>query len=220
MKKYFVYIGLVLVSMITFSCNKQSFTYPDGYVGSSKITYYPSIALNGSTYIAVAKGSTFTDPGAVATAGGKTLPVVVGGTVNTAVVGVYLVTYTATNSDGFPAAGTRYVAVYSTDATATSNDFSGSYLRAATGASAVWTKVAPGVYLISNPGGAVGVNLTVFCFNPTGYTITIPSQIAGGSATSSSTESTTPGATGTLSGYSMKIINPGYGTSVRTFVKQ
>lgn len=220
MKKYIIYIGMVLTSMTMFSCNKVSFDYPAGYVGASKITNYPSITLNGATYMAVAKGTTFNDPGASASAGGASIPVVTSGTVNTAVVGVYIVTYTATNTDGFPAAGTRYVAVYSTDATATANDFSGTYLRAATGASAVWTKIAPGVYTVNNPGGAVGVNLQVFLFNPTGNTITIPSQIAGGAATSSSTESTTPGAPGTLAGYAMKIINPGYGTSVRTFVKQ
>jgi hypothetical protein len=221
MKKFKIYIGLALVSMILFSCTKTpTFNYPDGYVGISKITNYPTITLNGATYMAVAKGTTFTDPGAIAIAGGKSIPVTASGTVNTNTVGVYLVSYTAVNSDGFPASGIRYVAVYSTDATAQANDFTGTYLRASTGATAVWTKVAPGVYTINNPGGAVGVNLTVFAFNPTGYTISIPPQIAGGSPTSSSTESTVPGAGGTLVSYMMKIINPGYGTSTRSFVKQ
>lgn len=214
-------MGLILVGMIMFSCNKDSFNYPAGYVGTSKITYYPAVTLTGSTYMAVAKGSTYTDPGAAATAGGQSIKVTTTGTVNTSAVGVYLVNYTAINSDGFPATATRYVAVYSTDATAVNNDFSGSYLRAATGASAVWTKIAPGVYTISNPGGAVGVSLTVIAFNPTGNSITIPSQIAGGNPTSSAQESTVAGATpGTLASYKMQILNPGYGTSVRSFTKQ
>lgn len=207
--------------MIMFSCNKDSFNYKPGYVGISKITNYPSINLAGNTYMAVPLNGTFTDPGATATAGGQSLKVTTSGTVNTSQVGVYLVNYTAINTDGFPATGTRYVAVYSTDATAQNNDFSGSYLRAQTGASATWTKIAPGVYVVDNPGGAVGVSLQVIAFNPTGYTIHVPQQIAAGSPTSSSSESTTPGATpGTLAGYIWKILNPGYGTGFRTFVKQ
>ena len=220
MKKTILYIGLILVTMTMFSCNKDNFNYPDGYVGRSKITSYPVITVTGATYLPVAKGGTFTDPGATASAGGQSLKVTVSGTVNTNTVGIYILNYTAVNADGFPASGTRYVVVYSTDATAQNNDFSGTYLRAATGVSAVWTKIAPGVYTVFNPGGAANTNLTVVTFNPTGNKITIPSQIAGGAATSSTTETTTPGAGGTLAGYSLIIINPGYGAGVRTFVKQ
>jgi hypothetical protein len=221
MKRYILHIGLILVAMITFSCNKDSFNYKPGYVGSSKITYYPAITLKGDTYMAVPLNGTFTDPGATATAGGQSLKITTSGTVNTSQAGVYLVNYTAVNTDGFPASGTRYVAVYSTDATAQNNDFSGTYARTSNGQVATWTKIAPGVYVVDNPGGAVGVNLQVVVFNPTGYTIHIPQQTAGGSPTTSSNEATTPGATpGTLAGYVWKIINPGYGTSLRTFVKQ
>jgi hypothetical protein len=222
MKKYISYLFILAVSgTLLTSCQKDNFNYPDGYVGRSKITSYPTVTLTGGTYVAVAKGATFTDPGSVATAGGQTLKVTTAGTVNTATVGVYPVTYTAFNVDGFSSSATRYVAVYSTDASAQNNDFSGTYLRAATGVTAIWTKIGPGVYRVDNPGGAAGTNLTVITFNPTAYKITIPSQIAGGAATSSSTEVTTPGATaGTLSGYSLIILNPGYGAGVRTFTKQ
>lgn len=221
MRKYIMHIGLIVIAMITFSCNKESFNYKPGYIATSKITYYPSVTLTGDTYMVIQKGGSFADPGASATAGGKSLKVVTSGTVNTNVVGIYLVNYTATNSDGFPATATRYIAVYSTDATAQNNDFSGDYLRASTGATATWTKLAPGVYTIHNPGGAVGNGLIVFAFNQTGYQISIPSQIAGGSPTSSAKESTVPGtAPGTLASYKMEIINPGFGTSVRSFTKQ
>jgi len=207
--------------MAVFSCTKtDTFNYPAGYVGISKITTYPTITVTGAAYIYVPKGGTYTDPGATAKAGTATVPVVASGLPNVNAAGVYTETYTATNADGFSASGTRTVAVYSTDATATGNDFSGKYLRAATGQIATWTKVAPGVYFVDNPGGAAGVNLQVVLFNPTGNTIKIPSQIAGGNPTSSASEGTVPGAPGTLVSYTMEIVNPGYGTSIRSFVKQ
>jgi hypothetical protein len=221
MKKYIKYIGLVILGTILFSCNKDSLNYPPGYVGISKITTYPSITVTGAAYIYVLKGGTYTDPGAVAKVGTASVPVKISGLPNVNTVGVYTEVYTAANADGFTASGTRTIAVYSTDASAASNDFSGTYLRSATGAVATWTKEAPGVYYVDNPGGAVGVSLQVVLFNPTGNTITIPQQTAGGNPTSSSQESTTPGSTpGTLASYMMEIVNPGYGPSVRTFTKQ
>lgn len=220
MKKYITYIGLVLVGMTAFSCNKDNFNYKPGYVGISKITTYPIINVNGDAYVYVPKGGTYTDPGATAKAGTADVKVVATGLPDVNTPGVYTEYYTATNSDGFSASGSRTIAVYSTDASAASNDYSGSYLRAATGGVVTWTKVAPGVYYVDNPGGAIGVNLQVVLFNPTGSKIYIPEQIAGGNPTSSTKESTTPGPNGTLSAYSMEIVNPGYGTSVRSFVKQ
>ncbi len=221
MKRYISYLTIVLVSMMLASCNKDSFNYKPGYVGLSKITTYPTITVSGAAYVAVPKGGTYTDPGVTATAGSATVKVVTTGLPNTNTVGVYLVTYTATNADGFSATASRTVAVYSTDATAQNNDFSGKYARNTNGSLALWTKIAPGVYTVFNPGGAPGTNLTVVVFNQTGYQIFIPSQIAGGSPTSSASESTVPGVTpGTLASYKMEIVNPGYGTSVRTFIKQ
>jgi hypothetical protein len=221
MKKYISYIGLLIFSSILFSCNKDNFDYPDGYVGISKITTYPTITVKGAAYIVIPKGGTFTDPGVTAVAGTATVPVVATGLPNTNTVGVYLVTYTATNTDGFSATASRTVVVYSTDATAVNNDFSGNYARSTNGSLAVWTKLAPGVYSVFNPGGAPGTNLTVIAFNQTGYNVFIPSQIAGGNPTSSASETSTPGTVaGTLKSYAMQIVNPTYGPAVRTFVKQ
>ncbi|MDB5157872.1 MAG: hypothetical protein JWR50_2579 [Mucilaginibacter sp.] len=221
MKKYIKYVGLVLVGVLAFSCNKKDdFNYKTGYVGISKITTYPIITVAGDPYIYVAKGGTYTDPGATAKAGTADVKVVATGLPDVNTAGVYTETYTATNTDGFAATGTRTIAVYSTDATAAANDYSGSYARSTNGSLAVWTKVAPGVYSVFNPGGAPGTNLTVIVFNPTGSKIFIPAQIAGGNATSSSTESTVTGPGGTLASYMMVIINPGYGGSLRSFAKQ
>jgi hypothetical protein len=221
MKKHTFYIGLLLLATVLFSCQKESFNYKPGYVGSSKVTVYPIITVTGDDYILVPKGGTFNDPGATAKAGSADIKVAAT-TVNTNVPGVDLVTYTATNADGFSAYGYRHVIVYSTDASAQNNDFSGNYARTSNGSIAKWTKIAPGVYSVFNPGGAPGTNLTVIVFNDTGNHVYIPQQAASDySITSSAQESSVAGATpGTLAKYSMEIVNPGYGTSVRTFVKQ
>lgn len=219
MKKNIRYLALVICTIFA-SCNKDDFNYKPGYVGISKITTYPVITLTGSAYVAVPLGGAYTDPGVKANAGAASVKVVTTGTINTNAAGVYLLTYTATNTDGFSVTANRYVAVYSTDATAQSNDFSGDYARNTNGSIAGWTKIAPGVYTVFNPGGAPGTNLTVIAFNQTGYNVFIPQQIAGGSPTSSTAESSTPGTTpGTLAQYKMEIVNPGYGTAVRTFNK-
>lgn len=210
---------MTLVVGMLFSCKKESFNYKDGYVGRSKITTYPTITMAGNDYLLVPKGTAFTDPGATAKAGDADVPVTAT-TVDVNTAGVYTVTYTATNTDGFSATASRHVIVYATDATAQGNDFSGNYARNTNASVAVWTKLAPGVYSVFNPGGAPDTDLTVIIFNPTGSTIFIPQQNASdGSSTSSSQESSTIGPDGTLTSYKMAIINPGYGTAVRVFNK-
>jgi hypothetical protein len=210
----------MVLSATLFSCNKDSFTANDKQVGISKVTYYAEFTVSGSSFVYVKKGGTFVEPGIKAEAGGAELPVKTTGVPNTNVAGVYQVTYTAVNADGFAATAGRTVVVYDTDADAATHDFTGKYARDINGSLAEWTKVAPGVYKVFNPGGAPGTNLTVIVFNPTGYEVFIPEQIAGGGATSSDLEASTPGPGGTLAKYSMKIVNSGYGPAVRNFVKQ
>ena len=214
-------IFIVIISAVSFlcACNKEgNFDYPEGTVGISKITNFPILTVNGEEYMAVPVGGTYTEPGVTAKEGESDLTVTTSGSVNTATVGVYTLTYSAVNKDGFSASAKRFVAVYSTDASAASHDLSGSYLRAATGVTNTWEKLAPGVYKVDNPGGAAGVNLVVFLFNPTGFIIDIPSQVSNDGNTTSSTDEvyndTVPAS------YSMKIVNPGYGPALRTFVKQ
>lgn len=217
MKRYLAIIILGVVSIVYSSCKKESFDYPEGYVGISKITVFPVLTMKGDKYVAVAKGATYTDAGATAVAGTSTIEVKTTGLPNTATAGVYLVTYSATNSDGFAATATRSVVVYDTKADAVANDFSGNYLRAATGTITKWTKLAPGAYLVNNPGGAAaGTTVNVIAINPTGSTIDIPQQNTDSGPWGSNTESKD-----LITGnYSWAVENPGYGTAVRTFVKQ
>ena len=228
MKRYINYLAVLTISSILLTaCNKDNFNYKPGYVGQSKITNYAVFTLKGATvvsgvnYTTVAKGGTYTEPGVEAKAGSATLKVATKGTVNTNTPGIYVITYSATNDDGFDATAQRFVVVYSTDASAAANNFAGNYARNTNGSVAVWTKLAPGAYAVNNPGGAPGTNLTVVVFNNTGNSVFIPEQTSSdGSVTSSDGESSVPGTGGTLTQYSMVIVNPGYGTATRTFIKQ
>jgi hypothetical protein len=222
MKKLIIFSFIVSAFLV--SCNEPDFVDNDQQVGISKVTYYPTVTLQGDAYMYVAKGGTFTDPGATAEAGGATVPVTTSGTVNTSTVGVYVLTYTATNTDGFSASGNRWVAVYDTDAGAAANNYAGNYARTTNGSVAVWTKVAPGVYQVFNPGGAPGTNLTLIAFNPTGNIINVPPQVANDGGVYKCTNAA-GGAditynAGPPASYAWKVINPGYGTSTRTFIKQ
>lgn len=213
-KIYFFLLATLLVC-----CNKKdNFNYPEGTVAGSRITNFPVLTVKGAQYIPVAMGSTFTDPGVTATEGGNVIPVTTSGTVNSSSPGVYTLNYSAVNKDGFPSTATRTVVVYSTAADAVANDFSGNYARTSNGVVSTWTKIAPGVYTVLNPGGAAGSSLSVVVINPSGLTIKIPSQRTNdGNITSSTTETYT---NSTPPKYSWVIVNPGYGTSLRTFVKQ
>jgi hypothetical protein len=216
MKKYSVFIFTIFILLT--SCKKDKIISTADQVGISKVTYFPILTMKGDNIMVVEKGGTFTDPGVTAKAGESDVPVTSTGTVNTSTPGVYTINYSATNKDGFSASLRRTVAVYSTAADAAAHDLSGDYARTSNGSVASWTKLAPGVYKVFNPGGAPGTNLTVIVFNPSGYDIFIPEQVSSdGSITSSSNESYT---NGSPAQYSWKVINPGYGTGQRTFIKQ
>lgn len=212
-------VGISLCWSLYGCAKEEDIISTDTQIGHSRLTFFPILTLKGSKYIALPMGGTYAEPGSEAKEGSTPITPTISGTVKTTTPGVYTLTYTATNKDGFSVSSTRTVAVYSTDATAAANDLSGSYLRAATGVNAIWTKLAPGVYLINNPGGAAsGTGLNVIAFNPTGFTVNIPSQISSDGNTSSSSNFTYTN--GTPPSYSLVFINPGYGTGVRTFVKQ
>lgn len=207
-----------MLAILSVACNKDDIHNTEDKVGISRVTRFPVLTLNGDRYMTIEAGGSFTDPGITATEGGADIPYTTEGSVNTGEVGVYDITYTAVNKDGFPASLTRTVVVYSTDASAAGNDLSGTYVRTLNGVASIWTKIAPGVYTVENPGGAPGVSLTVIVFNQTGTTIHMPEQTIGdGSTMSSAQEVYSAGPPPT---YTWQILNPGYGTGLRTFVKQ
>ena len=208
-----------LLTLLIVACNKNDIHNTDEEVGISRVTHYAVLTLKGEKYMTIVLGSSFTDPGITAKEGSNDINYTTSGSVNTNVAGVYTLTYTAINKDGFPASIVRTVIVYSTDAGAEANDFSGTYVRLATGFASTWTKLGPGVYIVSNPGGAsIGTSVTVIVFNSTGNNIYIPSQtIVDGSELTSTDGIYTPGSPAK---YDWKILNQSYGTGLRTFIKQ
>jgi len=198
------------------SCKKDDFNYPEGTVGHSKIVYFPLVTIKGSHLIILNQGQTYTDPGVTATLNNAATTYTTSGTVNTAAGGVYNLTYTATNSQGYSASDWRTVVVIGSNVAA--NDFSGTYVRAATGVSSTWTKTATGIYDVENPGGAgVGAGLHVIAVNYTGNKIAIPKQDSPDyGVVSSASETYNPGPP---ANYSWIFFAAGYGTSLRTFSK-
>lgn len=178
----------------------------------------PIIELNGSGYVSVAVGGTYTDAGAKYTGedGSVTTIQPTTNTVNTSQPGLYTVTYSKESTSGiFTTEASRIVAVtYQNDP----YDYSGEYLRPATGASAFLTKVAPGLYRVQNPGGSVGHESAVVYFIETALNVfdgPTQEETSLGVGTISINTITL-----TTTGGSWKLVNAFYSTALRTFVKQ
>src|SRR5687767_11122452 len=99
-----ILIITILLGCLASSCDKES-------EGISRETQLPVITLTGPAYLSIKPGGTFVDPGVKATEAGKEIPVQSTGTVNAAKEGVYQISYSAINSDGFPATASRTVVV-------------------------------------------------------------------------------------------------------------
>lgn len=114
MKK--VIIALLITSTFFVACTT------DETGGVSRVTNYPTINVLGDNPLFIPQGGTFTEPGVEAFAGDTEIPFTTTAagvyrgatTLDTNIPDEYLVSYTATNSDGFDASGTRKVIVYKT----------------------------------------------------------------------------------------------------------
>ncbi|MDR3340912.1 MAG: DUF5012 domain-containing protein [Candidatus Symbiothrix sp.] len=158
MKKIFYSLFLVC-SLIAFAgCHEITSEDP------SKITYYVSFELQGDRTMFVKVGDTFTDPGVIATEGDLDVSagVKITGSVNTGEIGLYNITYSAVNVDGFSASAARTVFVYNP---AVTTDVAGAYtvasgthrLAFSNGAQVAYSgypvrisKVAPGIFYVSD----------------------------------------------------------------------
>jgi len=176
--KISVKIVVIFLLTVLASCNKEDdFDYPQDTVGHSRVTYFPVLTMAGSTVMSIVKGATFTDPGVKATEGGATITVTVTGTVNTATVGLYELTYSATNKDGFPATVTRIVIVIPEEEKP-GVDLSGEYLPiGGAPANASITKMDKGIYYTTNcwGGGSLAV-IPAYFISTDGATVTLPLQ--------------------------------------------
>ena len=204
-------IALLLPLLILGSCKKE--TTED--VSSIVKVSYPEITLNGNELVVVAVGASYTDAGAKLTddiTGAVSDIQPTASNVNTAQPGLYVVTFSAANSNGFETTATRLVAVTSVN---NPIDRSGTYLRAATGINCYITKIANGVYKVQNPGGAgVGVNTFVYMVETALNTYVAPSQPTDAGVMS------VININFTSTGVTWNVLNVLYGTGSRIFVKQ
>ena len=156
-----------------------------------------------------------------------TTSVITTGTVDASKTGVYTITYTVTDSEGYTVFVRRYIGVIT--AAAAAMDISGTYKRngGALGSAVVEKLNYPGLYTNNNPGGATtdgtaaGKSITdiiLYMFQTEATVVSCPSQ------ESSVGEFACTGgiydATGAKPLFKWVCVNSGYGTSVRTFIKQ
>ena len=190
--------------------------------GISRVTNYPILTMAGEQFRSIPVGGSFTDEGVTATEGGATINVTVSGDqVDPNTPGVYVINYTAVNKDGFSASTKRYIGVIAPDAAAL--DLSGNYKRnaGALGVSKV-TKVGVGHYTTDNVGGvAAGSPATsIHFFHTTGTKLVGPEQFNGSTTFAIVNGSYKFAAGSAPAEYTWTVINPGYGATPRTFVKQ
>lgn len=210
MKKYSL-ICLIFSSLfLMISCNSN-----EG-IDVSRITFYPIITLEGQQWNTVKQGATFVDLGVKAFEGPtEIIPTVGGDVVNTNVPGVYTITYTAFNKDGYSATEYRYVGVIAPDVEGI--DMSGKYRRTAgaMGVSTV-TKISDNFYMTDNVGGVAspGPATTVRFYHYQGNKLGVPPQLVAGSLFTADMSTVDIGVS-----YSWRVINSGYGTALRKFVK-
>jgi hypothetical protein len=107
MKNIFKAIALLLTVILFAGCHEITTE------GVTKITYYPSITVLGEPEVIVQQGTTYTDAGCKVELNGEdvTADAVINSNVNTNTIGIYSVTYTATNEDGFSVNASRTVYV-------------------------------------------------------------------------------------------------------------
>lgn len=151
-------LGMSLFSLT--SCNDSKDELTD-----SRLTYYVKLDMQGDAFVQVPIGSTYTDAGCTATMNGEdaTSRIITTGldAIDTNTAGLYTVTYSAVNADGFPASVSRTVAVcdptITTDISGTWTTQTGTYrLYGGTtntpfaGYTCKIQKAAPGIFSVSD----------------------------------------------------------------------
>ncbi len=190
--------AIILLSVLTTGsvfitgCNKDKDEVP------------PVVTLNGNNPEYVQRGKTYTDAGATATDDiDGAVSVTSSGTVNTATVGTYSITYTAKDSEGNVGSATRAVHVVNFDGTYTVNETC-TVSGANTGNSSVNASNAS-----ANNGMTIGNfgldGTSVVITSWSGNKLTIAPQTFG---------NTTYSGTGTISGTTALVFNINYTTTI------
>jgi len=176
MKKIIPLVIMVLAFGFS-SCEKDEIHNTDTKVGISDVTVYPVLTMAGSQYVSVVQGGSYTEAGVTAKEGSATIQVATTGSVNTSQPGLYTITYSATNKDGFAATTTRTVVVIPAHENAGVN-LAGKYDYVAGGYTSSVTKVAEGVYTTDNAWSA-GTVIPIVFVSLDGLAISVPNQPTG-----------------------------------------
>jgi hypothetical protein len=189
MKNYrYLLLALIITAACFSACERVLDTE-----GISRITTFPTFQMQGEEIIVLVKGQPFTDPGITTKEGypvtssvrgstyivpGKTQPADVvysSGAVDTNIPGIYVITYSSTNPDGFSGTTTRIVFVLDQQPDPTV-DLSGTY-TSGTSPGATITKVADGVFYSTNAwGGGSTVVIPAYLICTDGINVNVPQQ--------------------------------------------
>jgi hypothetical protein len=175
--KHIIKTAVFGILLFLFSCNKETIVDTPTQVGISTVTHYVVLTLKGPAVESIVVGETYVDSGVVATENGQPAKYTTSGSVDVNTVGIYTITYTAVNQDGYPSSVSRTVAVIpSTPVPGV--DLSGTYSNIGTLIlTADISNLAPGVYYTTNCwGGASTAVIPAYFFSSDGLNITIPPQ--------------------------------------------
>ncbi len=115
MKSKLVYLMVFFFALSVSSCDDES------TAGMTRITYYPTIELLGDASVILNLGESYADEGCYAELNGEdvTDAVIVQSGINSSKVGIYSISYSAYNEDGFSASASRTVYVVDPTSVAT-----------------------------------------------------------------------------------------------------
>jgi hypothetical protein len=205
------YTAIAILTGMLFACEPDKVTE-----GISDITFFPVITMKGEQWDQVPLGTKYTDPGVESKENADVITTKITGAVDETKAGVYTIRYDAVNKDGYASTEYRYVGVI--DPAVAGTDISGTYKRNAgeMGISNV-TKVSGNLYHTDNIGGVAIPNagLGVYFYHYAKGKLGVPFQLTPGNSFEASNGAIVEGTQ-----YSWSVINAGYGTAVRTFIKQ
>lgn len=212
MKKLFILCGILAIAMT--ACKKV----PSDVSKVVKVTY-PQITLKGDKYVSLHVGDSYTDPGATLfddITNNSSDIAATSTTLDPNTPGLYYTLYTAKNANGYVSSAARYIAVTDYD---DHIDLSGTYLRTVTGAEPNVTRVARGMYMTDDMGGA-GLSDAAYFAMLDDTTIDLGLQYSESIGTEiyGVNGSVIYDGTDTIITYALRA--PGYGTQQRTFIKQ
>lgn len=115
MKSKIAYLMVFALALLVSGCDDES------TAGMTRITYYPTIKVQGSPSVVLNIGESYAEEGCYAELNGEDVSdkIVINSNVNSSKVGIYSISYIAYNDDGFSASVSRTVYVVDTSSIAT-----------------------------------------------------------------------------------------------------